>query len=171
LIKLDSAEGIMDERYVEQHTISYPPTAKALSDNEAEYSWSVPQLLTSITVRPAQNNTVLPLEIDYRPTADAAWQPLTHQVVYSVDGRTADPIPVTGRQIQSLRLKGINQQWGNAIPIVNAERHGQTLFFNAQGSSPFLLAWGNKAAEPQAIALNSLIPSSLRTSIATDALP
>jgi len=53
----------------------------------------------------------------------------------------------------------------------NAERHGQTLFFNAQGSSPFLLAWGNKAAEPQAIALNSLIPSSLRTSIATDALP
>jgi len=171
LIKLESAEGSMDERYVEQHTISYSPTGKALSGNEAEYSWPVPQLLTSITIRPAQNNTILPLEIEYRSRADAPWQPLTQQVVYSVDGRTADPISVNGLQVQSLRLKGINQQWGNAMPIVNAERRGQTLFFNAQGSSPFLLAWGNKAAGPQAIAINSLIPSSLRTSIATDSLP
>ncbi len=32
--------------------------------------------------------------------------------------------------------------------------------FNAQGSGPFLLAWGNGAAKAQALALQTLVPDS-----------
>lgn len=170
-LKIQSAQGIAASSRTEQQRIGLSFTPKAITAGEAEYSWANPQPLNNISIRPAQNNVVLPLEIDYRSAANDAWHPLSKQVVYSVNGRTAAAIPLNALLIQGIRLKGINQQWGDLLPEVTAERDSQTLVFNAQGSPPFLLAWGNKAAQPQAIALDALIPPALRESMSVDALP
>lgn len=170
-LKIQSAQGIAASSHSEQQRISLPFNQKAISASEAEYSWANPQPLNNISIHPAQNNTVLPLEIAYRSTANDDWHPLAKQVVYSVNGRTAEAIPLNGLLVQGIRLKGINQQWGERLPEVTAERDRQSLVFNAQGSTPFLLAWGSKAAQPQAIALDALIPEALRETVSADALP
>lgn len=170
-LKIDSVQGISASSYTEYQRITLKPVANAISANEAEYSWSRPQPLNSISVRPSQNNTVLPLEIDYRSAADDGWHPLTKQVAYSVNGRTMEEISLNGLLVQGIRLKGIHQQWGDQLPEVSAERDRKSLVFNAAGSGPFLLAWGNKVAQPQAIALDTLIPADLRKTVAADALP
>ncbi|HGM5490812.1 TPA: DUF3999 family protein [Serratia fonticola] len=170
-LKLQSAQGIVSSRYTQQQRIGLTFKQKAISASEAEYSWPNPQPLNNISIRPTQGNTVLPLEIDYRSAANDTWHPLTKQVVFSVNGRNAEPIPLNGLLVQGIRLKGINQQWGDSLPEISAQRDSQTLIFNAQGSSPFLLAWGSKAAQPQAIPLDSLIPAELRKAVDADALP
>ena len=170
-LKLKSAQGIVSSRYTQQQRIGLTFKQKAVSSSEAEYTWQNPQPLNNISIRPTQGNTVLPLEIDYRSAANDTWHPLTKQVVFSVNGRNAEPIPLNGLLVQGIRLKGINQQWGDSLPEVKAERDSQTLIFNAQGTSPFLLTWGNKAAQPQTIPLDSLIPAELRKAVDTDALP
>ncbi|MEX2942786.1 DUF3999 family protein [Serratia fonticola] len=170
-LKIQSVQGIAASRHIEQQRIGLSFNQKAISASEAEYSWPNPQPLNNISIRPTQSNTVLPLEIDYRSAANDSWHPLTKQVVFSVNGRTAEAIPLNGLLVQGIRLKGINQQWGDSLPEVSAQRDSQTLIFNAQGTTPFLLAWGNKAAPPQAIPLDSLIPAELRKTINADALP
>lgn len=170
-LKLQSAQGMVSSRYTQQQRIGLTFKQKAISPSEAEYSWPNPQPLNNISIRPTQENTVLPLEIDYRSAANDTWHPLTKQVVFSVNGRNAEPIPLNGLLVQGIRLKGINQQWGDSLPEVSAQRDSQTLIFNAQGSSPFLLTWGNKAAQPQAIPLDSLIPAELRKTVDADASP
>ena len=170
-LKIQSVQGIAASRHTEQQRIGLTFNQKAISASEAEYSWPNPQPLNNISIRPTQGNTVLPLEIDYRSAASDNWHPLTKQVVFSVNGRTAEAIPLNGLLVQGIRLKGINQQWGDSLPEVKAERDSQTLIFNAQGTTPFLLARGNKAAQPQAIPLDSLIPAELRKAIDADALP
>lgn len=170
-LNIQSAQGIADSRRTEQQRIALPPNQKAISVSEAEYTWPNPQPLNNIRVQPAQDNTVLPLEIEYRSAANEAWWPLTKQVTYSVNGRSAEAIPLHDLLVQGIRLKGINQRWGDRLPEVTAERDRQSVIFNAQGSTPFLLAWGNKAAQPQAIPLDSLIPEALRHSFSVDMLP
>lgn len=141
------------------HYVTLVPTAKVLSESEAEYSWSSPQPFSRVSIKPAQSNAVLPLEIDYRSSAQDTWHPLGKQVVYSLGESTSVPLALQGEQlIQAVRVKGINQQWSGMPPLVSGEREVRELVFNAQGSSPFMLVWGNKTATAQAISLDSLIP-------------
>lgn len=170
-LKIHSVQGIASSSRTEQQRIALSFNHQAISASEAEYTWPNPQPLNNISISPAQSNTVLPLEIDYRSAANDSWHPLTKQVVYSVNGRTAEAIPLNGLLVQGIRLKGINQQWGDRLPEVTAQRDRQTLVFNAQGSTPFLLAWGSKAAQPQAIPLDTLIPQALRETVSVDGLP
>ncbi|MGF6190303.1 DUF3999 family protein [Serratia sp. 2723] len=170
-LKIQSAQGIVISSHTEQQRINLLFKQKAISASEAEYTWPNPQSLNNISIRPTQGNTVLPLEIDYRSAVSDSWHPLTKQVVFSVNGRTAEAIPLNGLLVQGIRLKGINQQWGDSLPEVSAQRDRQTLIFNAQGTTPFLLAWGNKSAQSQAIPLDSLIPAELRKTIDADVLP
>jgi len=140
------------------HYVTLAPTVKTLSESEAEYSWSSPQPFSRVSIKPAQSNAVLPLEIDYRSSAQDSWHPLGKQVVYSLGESASAPLVLQGELIQAIRVKGINQQWSGMPPLVSGEREVRKLVFNAQGSPPFMLVWGNKIAAAQAISLDTLIP-------------
>lgn len=155
----------------EQRRIALAAQARAISPDEAEYTWSSPQPLSRLNIRPTQGNTVLPLEIAYRSSAEDSWHPLSKQVVYAVDDRFSPPIALNGQVVQGIKLKGVHQQWNEHVPQVEGERNAFSLAFNAQGSPPFLLAWGNRVAKPQAIDVDALIPTELRNQISLKSLP
>ncbi|MEN5018747.1 DUF3999 family protein [Erwinia sp. Eh17-17] len=158
-LNLSAIAGIEASENPVQHFITLTPSVKAVSESEAEYSWPTPQPLIRLKITPAQVNAVLPLEIDYRSSAQDDWQPLGNQVVYSLGEHASEPLILQGQFIQAIRLKGVNQQWSGAPPLVSAEREVRKLVFNAQGSAPYMLVWGNKAAAAQAISLDKLIPA------------
>ncbi|MBW7983663.1 DUF3999 domain-containing protein [Enterobacillus tribolii] len=170
-LDIRAAQGVVELKDAEPRRITLASQSKSVSAGEAEYVWSSPQPLNQLVVVPAQNNTVLPLEIEYRSSATESWRPLSKQVVYRLNGRHSAPIALHGQLVQGVRLKGVNQQWNENLPQVSGERDVRSLVFNAQGSAPFLLAWGNKAAGEQAIDIQALIPEELHQSLSVDSLP
>ena len=150
----------------------YLPARKDKSEaSEAIYSWANPQPLAALAINPAAENEVLPIEIDYRHRADEPWKPLAKTVLYRMGETQSEPQTLNGEPVQAIRIKGINTRWRDAPPEVQGLRVSQTLVFIPQGSGPFMLAWGNKAAKPQAMALNMMIPEKLRARYTLDTLP
>lgn len=157
-LDLSAITGIAESTQSTQHYVTLAPSVKSVSNSEAEYSWSSPQPLSQVKITPAQSNTVLPLSMEYRSSAQDGWHPLGKQAAYSLGDNVSAPLTLQGQLIQAIRLKGINQQWSGLPPLVSGEREVRKLVFNAQGSAPFMLAWGNKTATAQALSLDVLIP-------------
>ncbi|MTD28411.1 DUF3999 family protein [Erwinia sp. J316] len=157
-LNLSAVTGIAVSGRPAQDYVTLAPSVKALSQSEAEYSWSSPQPFSRLIIKPAQSNAVLPLEIEYRSSERDSWHPLSKLGVYSVEDKESAPLELRGELIQAIRLKGINQQWSGMPPLVSGQREVRKLVFNAQGSSPFMLVWGNKTAAAQALSLDTLIP-------------
>ncbi|BCU56767.1 DUF3999 family protein [Enterobacter kobei] len=134
--------------------------AKTVSSSVQEFSWQRPQPLVSVMIE-AREGRVLPLAIEYRSAAKAAWQPLAKSVIYQLNGKSSEPL-TTGGLVQAIRVTAVNGQLEDGIARVTGERASQTLIFNAQGKGPFLLAWGNGAAQPQAMEVDMLVPAALR---------
>jgi hypothetical protein len=134
--------------------------AKTVSSSVQEFSWQRPQPLVSVMIE-AREGRVLPLAIEYRSAAKAAWQPLAKSVIYQLNGKSSEPL-TTGGMVQAIRVTAVNGQLEDGIAQVTGERASQTLIFNAQGKGPFLLAWGNGAAQPQAMEVDMLVPAALR---------
>ncbi|ALB61884.1 FIG00553674: hypothetical protein [Cronobacter condimenti 1330] len=138
--------------------MSLTALAERESDNSAVYHWPRPQPFDALTLRPSKENAVVPVEIEYRSGENMAWKPLVRTVLYRLPDRPAVTLALQGELISALRVRAINQRIGEVFPEVTGERDEKTLVFNAQGSGPFLLAWGNGAAAPQALAINTLVP-------------
>ncbi|WP_314420380.1 DUF3999 family protein [Pseudescherichia vulneris] len=134
--------------------------AKTVSSSVQEFSWQRPQPLVSVVIE-AREGRVLPLAIEYRSEAKAAWQPLAKSVIYQLNGKSSEPLP-TGGMVQAIRVTAVNGQLEDGIALVTGKRASQTLIFNAQGKGPFLLAWGNGAAQLQAMDVDMLVPAALR---------
>lgn len=82
-------------------------------------------------------------------------------MIYQLNGKSSEPL-TTGGLVQAIRVTAVNGQLEDGIAQVTGERASQTLIFNAQGKGPFLLAWGNGAAQPQAMEVDMLVPAALR---------
>lgn len=139
--------------------------------SEAVFSWANPQPLAGLVITAGNESPVLPVEIDYRQRADGDWQPLAKTVLYRINEAQSDPTMLNGEQVQAIRVKGINASWGDTPPEVQGLRASQALVFIPQGTGPFILAWGNKAAKPRAMALDMVIPEKLRGQYTLDTLP
>lgn len=150
------------EQIYSDTTVNIPlnAVAKTISSSVQEFSWQQPQPLVSVTIA-ARQGRVLPLAIEYRSEAKAAWQPLAKSVIYQLNGHASEPLPIGG-MVQAIRVTAVNGQLEDGIAQVTGERASQTLIFNAQGKGPFLLAWGNGAAQPQAMDVDMLVPAALR---------
>ncbi len=150
--------------------VSLPAWGNRISTQEAQYQWSQPQPLSSIAVK-LDEEGVLPVEIAWRPSAESEWRPLAKEVLWQLNGQVSDDIASPGELVQGIRLKAVNAHMPEAIPQVTGQRTGQRLLFNAQGTGPFILAWGNKAAGKEAVTLDNLIPAALRQQHSPDNLP
>ncbi|WP_312950534.1 DUF3999 family protein [Superficieibacter sp.] len=160
-LNIKAAQAVSRDPQPAQEMLRLSPRAQAVSADEAHYFWQQPQPLNAVRIVPTVKNSVLPLEIEYRSSASDSWHPLTKLVAYAVSGYDPMPLALDGKVIQGIRLKGIHQQWGKELPRVTGLREKRTLAFNAQGNPPYLLAWGNKAAQPQALSANALLPPSM----------
>jgi hypothetical protein len=144
--------------------------ANRISADEAQYQWSQPQPLSALSIK-LEDEGVLPVELAWRATAEDKWQPLTKDVLFHLNDQVSDDIAIPGHLIQGIRLTTVNAHLPDMLPQVSGLRESQRLIFNAQGSGPFILAWGNKAATQAAIPLDSLIPAGLRAQHAPENLP
>lgn len=167
LPEISGAEGIVWPRrsQVEQIEVSF--RGEAVSPSEAIYQLARPQPLSELLILPGQSNTVLPLKVEYRSDPQQAWQPLMEEVVYQINSEGGENLspPQAMRQqlVQGIRLRAVNTPWGEHLPRVSGQRQQIELIFNAQGSSPYLLTWGARAAGPVALPLNELLPPKMWT--------
>lgn len=165
---IDKAEAVYLSRRAEDKTIEIPFQGKELEKGVAEYILPTPKTLKSLRILPAQDNVVLPLEVEYRSSETAKWLPLPKQVVYQLSNRNngksqSAALEINDRQVQGIRIKAINTSWGNALPKVIGERKQVALVFNAQGNGPYILAWGSQGAKSYALSLETLVPEAMRS--------
>ncbi|KAA9001994.1 DUF3999 domain-containing protein [Affinibrenneria salicis] len=170
-----SVQGSTLERHIEEETVALSFNGQPLGPDEAEYQLPVAQPLSQLIITPQLTNRVLPLAVSYRSGDQEPWTPLPNQLVYRFikDGNNSQSAPIALNQtlIKSVRLKGINSQWGETPPQLTGARPGRTVIFNAQGNPPYLLAWGARQAAPQALTLDELIPQEWRGADSLAALP
>jgi hypothetical protein len=164
---IEKAEAVYHLQHSEDKTITMTFQGREVEKGVAEYTLPSPKPLKNISILPAQDNVVLPLEVEYRSSDSAKWLPLPKQVIYQLNnknnGKTrSQPLEINDRQVQGIRIKAMNTSWGDRLPVVYGERSQVALVFNAQGSGPYLLAWGAKAAKSHSLALETLIPEPMR---------
>ncbi|AKJ43205.1 DUF3999 domain-containing protein [Pragia fontium] len=161
ITKANSIAIIRDQR---TETVDLPFNAKAVSKIEVEYVLDRPQPLTTLSIVPEQKNTVLPISIEYRTSHDDQWHWLMNTVVYQLDGETgyrvSEPLSLNQKLVQGIRIKAINGNWGEQPPTMTGTRNQIDVIFNAQGSSPYLLAWGSHQAPAATMTIEQLIPAS-----------
>lgn len=165
-----SVVGVGDSSATRGENVSLSGWANRISADEVQYQWSRPQPLNALSVR-LDNDGVLPVALEWRASAEDKWQPLGKEVLFHLNEQMSDDIALPGHLVQGIRLTTINAHLPDALPQVSGLRESLNLIFNAQGSGPFILAWGNKAATDVALPLEGLIPASLRQQHAPDLLP
>ncbi|EMM6763291.1 DUF3999 domain-containing protein [Pluralibacter gergoviae] len=168
--QLTAASAIAPQTPAWTASVAVPGQAGQHSAREAIWRWRQPQPLKALQVSLSGEGT-LPLVMEWRPAADAAWQPLAKTVAYRLDDETSPPLTLSGSLVEAVRLMPVSGRFPDALPAVSGLRDGYQLIFNAQGKGPYILAWGNGAARPASLPLDELIPESLRQSHDIDALP
>ncbi|WBT57292.1 DUF3999 domain-containing protein [Kosakonia oryzendophytica] len=141
-----------------------------ISASEAHYQWAQPQPLSALSVTLVDDG-VLPVEISWRSAVNAPWRSLTKTVLWQLNGQSSVPVPMPDEPVQAVRIVTLDARLPASLPQVNGSRDRQTVLFNAQGKGPFMLTWGNKAAQPAAVTLDALIPLALRKQIDVEAIP
>lgn len=162
---IDKAQAVSVIKRSDAQMLEVPFGVETASKSEVVYQLKRPQPLSTLSVVPAQNNTVLPVSIEYRSTAEGEWRPLAHAAIYrleSADGyRISDSLPLNKAMVQSVRIKAVSGSWGEAPPEVKGERERVEIIFNAQGNPPYLLTWGAKIAPSASVEIGTLIPSTV----------
>ncbi|MGL5242434.1 MAG: DUF3999 domain-containing protein [Kluyvera ascorbata] len=167
---LRSVSAIAEANEPESEHIVIMAQGERLSDEEAIWRWTRPQPLTSLRIDLASEG-VLPVELAWRSDENEPWQPLTKTVLYRLEGKRAEDILFSGQRIQAIRMKTVSARLPQALPALSGARDSYQLVFNEQGKGPYVLAWGNRAAEQADVGLDLLIPASLRTTQPINELP
>jgi len=169
-LTLNSVSAITDVSEPESARIALNATVSKTSETQAVWQWKQPQPLTSLRVE-LDDEGVLPVELAWRSGEKEAWQPLTQTVLYHLDNKLSGEINVPNQLVEAIQLTTINARLPESLPTVTGMRDRYQLVFNAQGAGPFMLAWGNRAAQKADSALDMLIPASLRESQSLRTLP
>lgn len=136
------------------------PRVSKVSGDIAMWHWDPPQPLNTLRVA-LDDEGVLPVALAWRSGEKEPWQPLTKTVLYRVEGKQSEDIPLSGQQVEGVKLTTIDAHLPKKLPALSGERDSYQLVFNRQGGGPFMLAWGNGAAQRADTGLDMLIPASL----------
>lgn len=168
-VVLNSVTALAERREPESTRIELDAQANKISDEEAVWRWARPQPLTSLRISMASEG-VLPVALSWR-SGEKAWQPLTKTVLYRLDGKRSEDIQLSGQPVEAVRITTINARLPTSLPAISGARDKYQLIFNTQGKGPYMLAWGNRAAPKADVAMDMLIPASLRKTQAVSDLP
>lgn len=172
---ITGATGSIISQSSRTETVALPFSQKSTDRQTAEYQLVRPQPLSGLSIEPAQKNSVIPLSIEYRSSLNSDWHTLTNTAVYHMDendrNSVSPPVVLKDQIIQAIRIKAINSSWGNEPPRMTGLRNRVDLIFNAQGSSPYLLAWGSKIATHATTDINTLIPEHIMPADDVKSLP
>lgn len=169
-VVLNSVTALAERREPESTRIELDAQANKISDEEAVWRWARPQPLTSLRISMASEG-VLPVALSWRSGEKEAWQPLTKTVLYRLDGKRSEDIQLSGQPVEAVRITTINARLPTSLPAISGARDKYQLIFNTQGKGPYMLAWGNRAAPKADVAMDMLIPASLRKTQAVSDLP
>ncbi|MEG1211206.1 MAG: DUF3999 domain-containing protein [Leclercia sp.] len=169
-LALNSVSAIADSSEPATERVVIDARAEKAGDDEAIWRWTQPQPLSSLRIA-LQNDGVLPVELSWRSGEKAPWQPLTKTVLYQLDGKRSDDIRLSGQQVEAVRMITINARLPETLPELSGARDSYQLVFNTQGKGPYMLAWGNRAAQKADVGLDMLIPAELRNTRQMNDLP
>ncbi|QRG78183.1 DUF3999 domain-containing protein [Citrobacter sp. R56] len=179
LVILDPQSPALILNGVSALTDTNPPAAERvllnargskISPTEAIWQWDHPQPLTALDII-LDNKGILPVELEWRSSEKEAWRPLSKTVLFWLDGQFSDSIPLSGALVEAVRMTTLNAKLPETLPVVRGVRDSYQVIFNAQGTSPYMLAWGNGAAVKADVSMDMLIPKALRERQKIDALP
>jgi len=169
-LTINSVSAIAESREPESERIEIGAQEEKVSNDEAVWHWAQPQPLTSLRID-LDDEGVLPVTLSWRSAEKAPWQPLTKTVLYRLNGKRSEDIRLSGQLVEAVRMTTINARLPERMPALSGARDSYQLVFNTQGKGPYMLAWGNRAAQKADIGLDLLIPASLRKTQEIDSLP
>lgn len=110
------------------------------------------------------SNTIAQLEVLVRDAADQPWRGAARGVAYRLNqagGEVFSPDIALGATASRWWMVRVDQRGGgigSGLPTLSAGWVPHQLVFAARGAPPFTLAYGNQAAKPGALAIESVIP-------------
>ena len=161
--KLTAVEGTAQRNTSQQRqeTFKFEQTNDGNSSNQVIYRLPSVQLLNELKISLYQTNHVLPLKIEYQAGQDGPWLPLENYVAYSINNDSSEkispPIELHNKMIRKIRITALKGSWGDTPPEISGMRSALNLVFNAQGTPPYLLVWGNKTAKNESLPLEQLL--------------
>jgi hypothetical protein len=134
-------------------------------DQPGEYLFDLdgPYPVDRIRVGVTQDNTIAQVELLTRARSSAPWRSVAHTVVYRLtrDGHAVSSPEIAvsgGERYWLLRVDQRGGGLGTSIPVLHAGWIAPKLVFAARGEGPFMLAYGNSRALPDAYPIQTLVP-------------
>ena len=169
-LALTQVDAIRQSTQPRPQQIELQGRADKVSDREVVWQWPQPQPFTSLKID-LNHEGVVPAELAWRASEKGEWQPLKKEVLYNLRQQRPDAIPLSGQPVQAIKMSVASANLLETLPEASGSREGQFIVFNAQGKAPYLLAWGNGAANAAAVPLDTLIPPALRKNDPVETLP
>lgn len=115
-----------------------------------------------VFIEPAADNTVMPFELDGRDAPSAPWLPVAHGTAYRLLNQgvrlASASFPISGPWHRTYRLRFTAAPIPSSAPVLRFEWTPADIVFAAQGTPPFLLAYGQAGARDAALPVTTLVP-------------
>ena len=163
--ELVAAHGELAEKTIEAAR-EWSKLGASKGDKEGEYLFDLKGQfpVDRLRLELPQANTIAQIEVLVRDKAEQPWRSVARAVAYRLNQ--------SGNEVQSpdIRVNASGERWwmirvdqrggglGSGMPQLNAGWVPHQLVFAARGAPPFTLAYGNRAAQPGGLPIESLIP-------------
>ncbi|STW08976.1 transmembrane protein [Klebsiella grimontii] len=118
---LNSVTALAERREPESTRIELNAQAHRVSDEEAVWRWaraSAADFAQNIVGR--RRGSTGRARLAQR--RNEPWQPLTKTVLYQLDGKRSDDIPLSGQPVEAVRIKTINARLSASLPAISGAR-------------------------------------------------
>jgi hypothetical protein len=156
-----TAEIALDQPIAPQSTVTASGGHITNKDNELGFDLGATLPVTQVNLVLPESNSVLKIELFSRARSTDSWRAVTQGEFYRVSGGSSDHnnesirIPTDADRFWLARQ---TQPTGSIGDVkLQARWDAVELVFLAQGSGPFVLAYGNASAGPSSVVLEALI--------------